>query len=99
VLFDAMVLPDGAEGVAALGKDGHTLEFLKDQYRHCKTIVALGESVTLLERAGISSDLPTGEMDLGLIIAATANEADPPAFIEALANHRHPARDRDPPLI
>ena len=43
VLFDALVLPDGAEAVEALAKDGHTLEFLKDQYRHCKTILALGQ--------------------------------------------------------
>jgi hypothetical protein len=39
-LFDALVLPDGDEGVAALAQDGHTMEFIKDQFRHCKTILA-----------------------------------------------------------
>ena len=53
VLFDALVLPDGAKGVAKLLTDGHTLEFIKDQYRHCKTIMALGASSVLLERCGI----------------------------------------------
>jgi catalase len=42
VLFDALVLPDGIETVERLSKDGHTLEFLKDQYRHCKSILVLG---------------------------------------------------------
>jgi len=94
VLFDALVLPDGAEAVRTLVKDGHTLEFLKDQYRHCKTILALPASSQLLEKAGISRTLPSGESDPGLLVAA-----DPQAFIAAVASHRHPARDMDPPLI
>ena len=98
VLFDALVLPDGAGGVEALLKDGHALEFLKDQYRHCKTILALGASSGLLQKLGISADLPSGEPDPGLILGS-ADQDDCEAFIGALAKHRHPARDRDPPLI
>ncbi len=45
-LFDALVLPDGKEAVAALSQDGHTPEFIKDQFRHCKTILAFGASQT-----------------------------------------------------
>ena len=44
VLYDALVLPDGADAVSALRADGRTLEFIKDQYRHCKPILALGAS-------------------------------------------------------
>ena len=98
VLFDALVLPDGAAGVDALAKDGHTLEFLKDQYRHCKTILAYGASSMLLQKLGISFDLPSGEGDPGLIVGG-AGQDDCEAFIQALAKHRHPARDSDPPLI
>jgi catalase len=54
-LFDALVLPDGEDAVTALAGDGHTMEFIKDQYRHCKTILALGASARLLEEAGIST--------------------------------------------
>src|SRR5690606_5776021 len=39
-LFDAVVLPDGDEGVQTLFRDGHALECLRDQYRHCKAIMA-----------------------------------------------------------
>jgi catalase len=100
VLFDALVLPDGREAVEALAGDGHAVEFLKDQYRHCKTILALGASSLLLDRAGIPARLPSGDDDPGLL-AGTWGEggvgAD--AFIAAVGKHRHPVRDTDPPLI
>jgi catalase len=99
VLFDALVLPDGMEAVESLVRDGHTLEFLKDQYRHGKTILALGASSMLLERAGISSELPSGAEDPGLIVAAPSEALDPQIFIATVAQHRHPARDSDPPLV
>ena len=52
VLFDALVLPDGSAGVKALQKFGQTLEFVKDTYRHCKAILAVGESRALLQAGG-----------------------------------------------
>jgi catalase len=99
VLFDALVLPDGTKAVESLASDGHTLEFLKDQYRHCKTILALGASSMLLEKAGIQVPLPTGAEDSGLLRQASAAGFDPKDFIAAVGKHRHPARDTDPPLI
>ena len=100
VLFDALVLPDGMDGVDLLSKDGHTLEFLKDQYRHCKPILVLGASSQLLKKAGIFEVLPSGNPDTGLLVLKPA-EFDTAAerFIDAIAAHRHPARDTDPPLI
>jgi catalase len=99
VLFDALVLPDGAEAVENLAHDGHTLEFLKDHYRHCKTILALGVASSLLDKAGISPQLPTGAEDPGLILTASSEALDSQIFIAAVARHRHPARDSDPPSI
>ena len=100
VLFDALILPDGMEAVEALSKDGRSLEFLKDQYRHCKSILVLGASEKLLKKAGIFEVLPTGETDPGLLIR-TASEADSAIdeLIGAIAKHRHPQRDNDPPLV
>jgi catalase len=40
VLFDALVLPDGSDGVALLAGYGQTREFVANQYRHGKTILA-----------------------------------------------------------
>ena len=100
VLFDAVVLPDGEEAVAALLRDGHTMEFVKDQYRHCKTILAMGASRTILAQAGIKTKLPSGEADRGLLLADAADASTAAAdLIEAMTAHRHTARDSDPPLI
>jgi catalase len=93
-LFDALVLPDGDEGVRTLSLDGHTMEFIKDQYRHCKAILVLPASVTLLEAAGASATLPSGEADPGVV-----QGGDVETFIAAMARHRHPERETDPPRV
>ncbi len=97
VLFDALVLPDGAAAVKSLGEDGHSMEFVKDQFRHCKPILALGASRKLLEMAGI----PTGkERDAGILLADAAKAAQvAKSFVTAIEAHRHPARHSDPPVI
>ena len=100
VLFDALVLPDGIDAVEKLSKDGHTLEFLKDQYRHCKSILVLGASSKLLKKAGIFEVLPSGEPDLGLLVAKPSGyDAAAQGFVAAIAKHRHAQRDTDPPLV
>lgn len=52
VLFDGLILPDGAAGVKSLATDARTMEFVTNQYRHCKTILALGSSRALLGQRG-----------------------------------------------
>jgi catalase len=100
VLFDAMVLPGGSEAVDALCLDGRALEFVKDQYRHCKTILALGDSSKILTKAGIPLTLPSGDADRGLLTEGREGEAaDAQSFIAAIGLHRHVERDRDPPLV
>ena len=99
-LFDALVLPDGQAGVDALAMDGHTMEFIKDQYRHCKTILVLGASTALLSKADVPTTLPDGKPDAGLIIASSgdaANAAD--MFIKGIALHRHVLRETDPTRV
>jgi catalase len=98
VLFDAVALPDGTKAIETLLKDGHTMEFLKDQYRHCKTILALGTSSVLLTKAGIATTLPSGAKEPGILVLGTEG-LNAKAFIAAIAKHRHPVRDMDPPLV
>jgi catalase len=93
VLFDAVVVADGAAG------DGRTIEFIKDQYRHCKPMLVLGDAVELLDKAGIPRTLPSGERDPGLLIAAASDDAVTDAFMRATAKHRHFERETDPPLV
>ena len=99
-LFDALVLPDGEQAVAALAGEGHTMEFIKDQYRHCKPILVLGASSALLGKAGIPPKLLNGDADQGLIMAAAGDSGKAgTAFIKAIAQHRYPERETDPPMV
>jgi catalase len=100
VLWDAMVVPDGDGAAQLLCSSGHALEFLKDQYRHCKPILLLGAGVAMLEEAGIPPTLPSGNADTGLL-QYKGEETDEALqeFIGALAKHRHFARETDPPRI
>ncbi|MDQ3060627.1 MAG: catalase [Pseudomonadota bacterium] len=99
-LFDALVLPDGQAAVEALAQDGHTMEFIKDQYRHGKSILALGASVALLDKAGVPTLLPDGNPDIGLILATSQEVTEAvEAFVAAIALHRNTARETDPPRV
>ncbi len=100
VLFDAVAVPGGRRAVEALGNLGHALEFLKDQYRHAKAILALGDAAGLLEKAGISALLPSGKADPGLLVVPAEGLAKVvPSFVKAIARHRHHERELDPPGV
>ncbi len=94
VLFDALVLPDGEAGAAALRADGQAIEFIQNQFRHGKTILAVGAARTLLQAAGVDGE----SRDPGLLLVESGG-IDIQAFIQAVARHRHPERDRDPPAV
>ncbi|MEO7086853.1 MAG: catalase [Gemmatimonadaceae bacterium] len=98
VLFDAVIFPAGDEGVQALMRDGHTSEFVVNTFRHSKTMLVLGESTRLLDAVGISYD-DDAEADEGLIVSESADGSIGDRFMQALAKHRHPMRETDPPLV
>ena len=75
------------------------MECIKDQYRHCKTIMAIGASKALLDKAEVSAKLPNGKADTGVIIADSKGSKSVEAFIKGVAMHRHPERETDPPVI
>jgi len=100
VLWDAMIIPAGEGATGALELSGHAIEFLKDQYRHCKPILALGSAGTLFDHAMLPANLPDGDPDPGLL-RHEQNELDAAlaAFTEVLARHRVFERETDPPRI
>ena len=95
-MFDALILPDGAAGVKTLAADGHTMEFVSNQFRHCKTILALGASSRLLEKAGVSV---SARSDEGLLVAAATDKNIAKKFMSAVAKHRFPERETNPPIV
>ena len=100
VLFDAVLVPDGEAGVKLLLRHAQAVDFVAQQYRHGKTLLAIGASKALLDRAGVDAFLPSGDADPGVLLAET-KEADTAhaAFIAAIGKHRHPARETDPPRV
>ena len=99
VLFDAVILGDGESACTRLAAMGQTTEFLVNQYRHGKTVLALGASAALLPMCGVSATLPSGEADPGVLVDIAGTDAAVAAFIAALGRHRHPARESDPPTV
>lgn len=100
VLFDALILPGGEDGIDQLSEYGQTFEFITNQYRHGKTILALGGAKSLLDQAGIDDALPTELPDPGILMSDAddlwGSAAD---FIAAVGKHRHPERETDPPRV
>jgi catalase len=100
VLFDALAIPDGKAAAKTLGNIGQALEFIKDQYRHAKPILALGAGADLVENAGVPAALHSGAPDPGMLIGRHASAAKAlPEFIKAIARHRHHEREMDPPEV
>ena len=96
VLWDAAVFLEGE----ALSASGHALEFLKDQYRHCKPILLLDGADVLLEKAGIPPALASGDPDPGLMRFENPDVAGAvAAFVAALTKHRQFDRETDPPRV
>ncbi|HEV7784606.1 MAG TPA: catalase-related domain-containing protein, partial [Thermoanaerobaculia bacterium] len=100
VLYDAVVVPGGEDAAAALTRNGQALEFLKDQYRHCKPMLVIGAGANVLEEAGLSATLPSGDPDPGLLLRPDGLGEDGLAlFVSAVAKHRHFDRAMDPPRV
>ncbi|MET7423908.1 catalase [Dactylosporangium sp. NPDC005555] len=81
VLYDAVVVPDGALGLAA---DGLAVHFVASAYKHGKTLAFAGTGSDVLLRAQIPLDVP----DVALLSDFSSD-----ALIAALGRHRNFDRD------
>jgi catalase len=88
VLCDAVVVPDGDEAAERLALLGQALEFIKDQFRHCKPILMLGAGRNVVEGAGVR----VVREDWALV-------QDAKSLIAALGRHRNWDRALDPPQV
>ncbi len=102
VLFDAIFIPGGDKSVAALQQEADACEFVKEAYKHCKTLGAIGAGGRFLRVACLERN-PMGESDgagaetttdKGLIIGRDGEMRDVTSrFIKAMAQHRHWERE------
>lgn len=99
-LYDAVIVADSESASFKLASDAHALDFVREQYRHCKPIFTWGQGEKLLVAAGVPRTLPDGTEDPAIIVAA--NKQIPQGltrFKSALSTHRSFARETDPPLV
>ena len=61
------------------------------------SILAIGAGTALLEKAGVSAELPGGQADPGVVVAESSGDVE--AFLEAMARRRHYERETDPPSV
>jgi len=99
VLWDAMVMVADDAAQAALARDGKLQEFIRDQYRHGKPMLLVGNAAPVLAQLGIPAQLPDGSADPGLLMAAAGDDDLATRFIVALGRHRHFERETDPPMV
>jgi catalase len=50
-MFDALVIPGGADSISALSSSGRALHWVREAFGHLKTIAATGEAVDLVNKA------------------------------------------------
>lgn len=100
VLYDAVVIPAGEQAAAALSRNALAIDFVKEQYRHCKPLLVQGDGLDLLHKADINLCLPDGSADPAIAGAhGETLETALPQFIKALAAHRALVREMDPPAV
>lgn len=93
-VFDGAVVPGGGGAIERWLQDGRAVEFLRDAYRHGKTLLAVADGANLLEAAGFD---PSWRDD-GLVLGKAPAQAAA-LFIESLSRHRHPERETSPPRL
>ena len=102
VLFDAVFIPGGDKSIQALQQEDDAVEFVKEAYKHCKTIAATGTGGRFVRMACPGRDLAGGSEhegvqttdDEGLIIGKENDTRGVASkFINAMARHRHWARE------
>jgi catalase len=101
VLYDAVLVAAGEQSVDTLAGNGEALHYVAEAYRHAKPVGSIGAGLRLLQRAPLPEEaIPNGEAGLyaenGVVILSEANGdlgAFASAFAEAIAAHRHHARD------
>ncbi|RJS60830.1 catalase [Bacillus sp. PK3_68] len=89
VIFDAVYVAGGKASVEQIKGNPKAAEFIKDAFKHFKTVGAAAEGGELLIIAGVQSG-----SDPGVVIAHDPKELEAfsKSFITALAEHRHWSR-------
>jgi catalase len=97
VLWDGSIIFATQASLPAMTRHGPLLEFIRDQFRHCKTMMVVGESATLLHAAGVAAPAEAEPAVPGVLTEPGENGVA--RFLAALSRHRHFEREIDPPPV
>jgi catalase len=93
VLYDGVII---VQGDGSLQHNADALDFVRQQYRHCKPIYSIGGGI-LLAVAGVPSTFADGTPDPAVIVdQEKIQDASLTQFKNALAGHRSFEREKDP---
>ncbi|WP_079219278.1 catalase [Herbaspirillum robiniae] len=93
-LYDAVAIVDGEAASTLLAADPLVADFVRDQYRHCKPILALGTAMMVIDKAELPERLPNGDDDFSLAVGdVELLDELLQQFTEALAGQRELGRE------
>lgn len=103
VVYDAVMVPGGAQSSRTLMDDGYVVHFVTEAYKHHKVLAATGDGIALLQRSGVEEARhPNGSgisSEKGVITGTRTDGGLPEGLIEqfasALAEHRVWERQTD----
>ncbi len=98
VEYDAVIVAGGDGSADALAGNAEAVHFVREAYKHCKTVGALGSGARVLEAAGVAGPAGKGRAratpGAGVVLADDGGRAFVKSFVDAMRMHRH--WDRDP---
>ncbi|MET0322932.1 MAG: catalase [Duganella sp.] len=100
VLYDAVIIADGEGSAKSLQAEAIALDFVRQQFNHCKPILAIGAGADVLTKLGVPAKLPSGQADPSLwVVDAGGVSAALAEFKGALAAHRNFQREAEGAMI
>jgi catalase len=90
VVFDAVYVPGGAEGIEVLSDNFDAIRFINEAFRHCKPIAIAGDAVELLHQsdAALALNEDDTSADAGLLVGTKSPGELGRSFIAAIQQHR-----------
>ncbi len=100
IMYDAVFIP-GGKNVGALKTSGEAIQFVREAFKHCKPIAALGEGVEVLATSNLmdvklsAAQSKKVSIDKGVISSYNMTDLDEflQTFIQAITHHRHWERE------
>jgi catalase len=89
ILFEGLVVPGGKDHILLLCELTDVLDFVREQHRLTRPILALQDGAALIEKAGLPAPINPEQPEPGLFISMHATaDAALPDFVSAMALQR-----------